>query len=275
MRIALTGASGFVGASIRPLLQQAGHQVTPLGHDNGFSLGARPDLHGHHALIHCAFAHQPGCFRGGEGDDPQGFVETNQTGTRLLFDQAEKCGVSRVIFLSTRAVHDGHPAGSFLTDTLPPRPVNLYGQVKSDGERYLLSKTGIKGTAIRATGLYGPGPRNKWRELFRQFQQGARLAPRVGTELHIADLADAMLRLLAHPLPPATVNASDFALDRQDLLRLVAEHTGCRTALPDRADAVDMRIAGCAALARLGWRPGGIAKLEQTMPRLLDLAPQV
>lgn len=275
MRIALTGASGFVGASVRPLLEQAGHVVTPLDRQHGYALGDRPDLRDHDALIHCAFAHQPGRFRGGEGNDPQAFITANQTGTRILFDQARLCGVRRILFLSSRAVHDGYPPGMFLTDDLPPRPDNLYGRVKADGETCLASSGGLRGTAIRATGLYGPGPRNKWRDLFSDYLRGRPITPRAGTELHVADLAAAMLLLLAHPAPPATVNASDLVLDRHDLLAEVARLSGCRHDLPRRADAASMRLAGCAALARLGWRPGGMSLLKQSLPQLMDATPHL
>lgn len=272
MRIALTGASGFVGASVLPYLQQAGHQVTPLDRKHGFRLGDRPDLRGQDALIHCAFAHEAGLFRGGEGDDPAGFIKANQQGTRTLFDQARECGVARILFLSTRAVHDGYPAGMFLTDDLPSRPANLYGEVKADGEEYLRGLAGVTGTSIRATGLYGPGPGNKWHDLFRDYLDGDCIAPRIATELHVADLADAMLLLLRHPAPPPQVNASDIVLDRHDLLAAVSRLTACKTSLPERADGAGLRLAGCAALARLGWRPGGMARLQHSLPALMDLA---
>lgn len=276
MRIALTGAGGIVGRLVGPVLAAAGHRITSLGRETGYRLGTSPDLSGHEALIHCAFAHLPDRYRGGEGDDPAAFRAANLDGSIRLFEAAAECGVRRILFLSSRAVHDGHPAGMVLTDDLPAAPANLYGEVKARAEAHLAllaAQRGIATTAIRATGIYGPGRGHKWRGLFSDHLSGRTAAPRVATELHGADLADAMLRLLAAPAPPLLVNASDLILDRRDLLAAVSSLTGSTTPLPERADASGLRLPSCAALARLGWRPGGSARLAQTLPRLLDPAP--
>lgn len=193
MRIALTGASGIVGGFVLRAAQAAGHQVTRLDRSTGFQLGDTPDLSGHDALIHCAFAHTPGRYRGGEGDDPETFLRLNRDGTLRLLEAAVRDGVDRVVFLSSRAVHDGYPPGTALPDDLPARPANLYGQVKADAEAHLASLP-LKGTAIRATGVYGlPG---KWHGLFSDYLAGRPVQPRIATEVHGDDLAAAILLLL-------------------------------------------------------------------------------
>ena len=101
MRIALTGASGIVGGFVLRAARAAGHHVTPLDRSTGFHLGDAPDLSGHDALIHCAFAHAPGRYRGGEGDDPDTFLRLNRDGTFRLFDAAVRDGVDWVVFLSS------------------------------------------------------------------------------------------------------------------------------------------------------------------------------
>lgn len=268
MRIALTGGSGIVGGFVGRALLRSGHQVTPLDRANGYRLGDAPNLTGHDALIHCAFAHAPGKYRGGEGDDPAAFRAANLDGTISLFDAAKRTGVSRVVFLSSRAVHDGHPAGTTLTDDLPAAPTTLYGQVKAEAEAYLASLP-VHGTSMRATGVYGPGPAHKWRGLFDDYLAGRPIAPRVATEVHGDDLAAAIMLLLAHPEPPDTVNASDLILDRHDLLAMVAEQTGCTHALPSRADASALRVLHCDALGAMGWQPGGMRLLRDTLPALM------
>lgn len=269
MRIALTGASGIVGGFALRAARRAGHRVTTLDRQSGFSLGDTPDLTGHDALIHCAFAHAPGRYRGGEGEDPDGFVRANLQGSIRLFDAAAHAGVSRILFLSSRAVHDGHPPGIALTDDLPPCPANLYGEVKARAEEHLAT-LGLSATSIRATGIYGPGPTHKWLGLFSDYLSGRTIAPRVGTELHGDDLARAMLLLLDRDNQPPVVNASDLILDRHDLLDAVRHRTGCPHPLPQRADASGLRAMRCAALTALGWRPGGMAKLRADLPAMLD-----
>ncbi|WEF23633.1 NAD(P)-dependent oxidoreductase [Paracoccus sp. S3-43] len=268
MRIALTGASGIVGGFVLRAAQAAGHRVTRLDRGNGFQLGGDPDLRGHDALIHCAFAHAPGRYRGGEGDDPETFLRLNGDGTRRLFDAAARDGVERIVFLSSRAVHDGYPAGTSLPDDLPARPADLYGQVKADAETHL-ARLPVNGTAVRATGVYGPGPANKWRDLFEDYLAGRPVPPRIATEVHGDDLAAAILLLLDQPDPPRQVNCSDLILDRHDLLARVQALTGCPHPLPARADPAPLRVQRCDRLHRIGWRPGGMTKLRTALPDLL------
>ncbi|MBO9455605.1 NAD(P)-dependent oxidoreductase [Paracoccus sp. R12_1] len=268
MRIALTGASGIVGSFVLDAMRVAGHQVTTLDRRTGFVLGDAPDLAGQDALIHCAFAHSPGRYRGGEGGDPAGFRRDNLHGTIRLFDAAAEAGVGRILFLSSRAVHDGHPPGTALTDDLPASPANLYGEIKARAEEHLAA-LGLSGTSIRATGIYGPSPHHKWLGLFRDYLSGNRIAPRVGTELHGYDLAQALLMLLEHDAPPPRVNASDLILDRHDLLDAVRRLSGSRHPLPDRADVQDLRPLRCDVLTRMGWRPGGMARLHADLPAML------
>ena len=266
MRIALTGASGTVGGFFLRAALSAGHQVTRLDRSTGFHLSKAHDLSGHDALVHCAFAHIPGRYRGGEGDDPDSFLRLNRDGTFRLFDEAVRDGVDRIVFLSSRAVHDGYPPGTILPDALPIRPANLYGQVKADAEAHLASLP-LKGTSIRATGVYGLP--DKWRNLFDDYLAGRPIPPRIATEVHGDDLAAAILLLLDQPDPPTQVNCSDVIMDRQDLLAQVQALTGCPHPLPDRANPEPLRIQTCERLRALGWQPGGMAKLRATLPYLL------
>lgn len=266
MRIALTGASGIVGHFVLRAARVAGHRVTRLDRSTGFQLGDAPDLTGHDALIHCAFAHAPGRYRGGEGDDPESFLRLNRDGTFRLFDAAVRDRVNRVVFLSSRAVHDGHPPGTLLPDDLPARPANLYGQVKADAEACLAGLS-VQGTSIRATGVYGQP--EKWHGLFGDYLAGHPIPPRIATEVHGDDLAAAILLLLDQPNPPAQVNCSDLILDRHDLLAGVQALTGCLHPLPARADPTPLRVQTCDRLRALGWHPGGMAKLRATLPHIL------
>ena len=265
MRIALTGATGRLGGLVAPVLAAAGHDIDPLP---GWQLGARPDLRGADALVHLALAHVPGRYRGGEGDDPAAFRAANLDGTLALFDAAHRAGVGRIVFLSSRAVHDGHPPGIRLTDDLPPAPTSLYGEVKARAES-VLAALPVAGTSLRATGVYGPGAANKWAPLFADFRAGRPIAPHVATEVHGHDLAAAILLILTADDPPKTLNISDLVLDRHDLLAEVAALTGCPQPLPDRADASALRVLDCSGLQAMGWHPGGMERLRATLPALV------
>lgn len=270
MKIALTGASGLVGRWIARAARQAGHQVLPLSRP-GWQLGETPDLRGCDALIHAAFQHVPGRYRGGEGGDPQGFLRANKEGSIQLFHAARDSGVGQLLFLSSRAVHDGRPPGMALPDDLFPLPTTLYGRVKARAEAALIAMTGpdFRTASLRPTGVYGPGLPQKWAPLIAGFLAGTTPAPAVATEVHGADLARAALLVLGDPDMAGSYNVSDLVLDRHDLLRRVAELTGCRTPLPPRADASGLKLPLCERLEKLGWRPGGGEILLADLPRII------
>lgn len=293
MRIAVTGGTGLVGRFIVEAALAAGDSVLTLSRrtpKSGFFsapvthlwfdlTGRVPDLEGVDALVHAGFAHVPGRYRGGEGDDPEGFLAANLQGSLRLFDAARAAGVARIVFLSSRAVYDGYPAGTALTEDLPPQPETLYGRAKLDTERALgnLTGSGIATCALRATGIYGPagpGQRHKWTKLFANFARGYDIAPRVASEVHGADLA-AAVRLALTSAPdavPEILNVSDLLLDRHDLLAEVAQLTGQVAALPARADASRVNAMQTDRLRALGWEAGGMARLRSALPEMLAQA---
>ncbi|EBA08756.1 NAD-dependent epimerase/dehydratase family protein [Sagittula stellata] len=265
--IALTGATGLVGRWLVPLADLTlGRTAGALPHRPYDLTGPAPDLRGVTTLIHAAFSHVPGKYRGGEGDDPQGFLTANLDGTRRLFDAAAQAGVRRVLFLSSRAVFDGMPPGTHLPETRAPEPSSLYGQVKLRAEEHLATLP-LTGLSLRATGIYGPGPDHKWQGLFADYLAGKPIAPRRGTEVHGADLASAV-RLLRTETTGGAVHVSDLLLDRHDLLAEVRRLTGCPHPLPPRsADPVSPLV--CDRLTDLRWQPGGTERLRRDLPAML------
>lgn len=248
MRVAITGGTGLVGRFIVEAARAAGHEVTL----PAFRLGDALRLD-HDALIHCAFMHAPGKYRGGEGSDPEGFRRANVDGSLRLFDGFR----GRIVFLSTRAVYGDYPAGTVLREDMPPRPDTLYGSVKAEVEPHAT-------VSLRATGVYGPGPGHKWEGLFADHLAGRPVAPRVATEVHGADLASAAM--IALNRGAGVYNVSDLRLDRHDLL---AELGGTP---PDRSDARVSEM-DCTRLRSLGWQPGGWERLRASLPAMLQSVP--
>lgn len=285
MTLAVTGAGGLLGRFFVEEALARGEAVTvmtrtppPPGFFSGpvthmpYALGDRPACDGIRTLIHCAFAHVPGRYRGGEGDDPEGFTHRNLDGSVALFQAARDSGVARVLFLSTRAVYGTYPPGTPLSEEMTPKPDTLYGEVKARAEEALLAMASptFRPTALRATGVYGPagpGQRHKWAALFEDFRAGRPIAPRRGTEVHGADLA-AATRLIRDHDADGLFNISDIVLDRRELLALVAATEGLATPLPPASDTPisEMRTDRIRAL---GWRPGGVDRLRATLPALL------
>ncbi len=289
MRILVTGGTGLAGRHIALTLAAAGASVVITGRSAGVPQGFPSTIkylkatldtdwsaaaQGAEAIVHCAFAHAPGRYRGGEGTDPDGFRRHNVDGTLALIEAARKAGVRRFVFLSSRAVYDGYPAGSTLREALPAYPANLYGSVKAEVEETLLAhqNVALRPTILRATGLYGlpqPGRQHKWAELFEDFLAGRPITPRAGTEVHAGDLAGAVRLTLTQDVT-GVVNVSDIMLDRRDLLAEVAAMTGSRQPLPPKAARDEISVMDCARLSVLGWRPGGMTLLRRTVRELLQ-----
>nr|WP_245216255.1 NAD(P)-dependent oxidoreductase [Sagittula salina] len=270
--IALTGASGLVGQWLSSLadLTLGRHDA-----DRPWSLaGPAPDLTGVTTLIHAAFSHVPGRYRGGEGNDPDGFLAANLDGTKRLFDAAAQQGVTRILFLSSRAVFDGLSPGASLPETLAPKPKSLYGELKARCEDHLfaLAQTSpLTGLSLRATGIYGPSapfaPPHKWTELFADYRAGHTIVPRRGTEVHGKDLRLAA-RLLLMETTSGPAHVSDLLLDRRDLLSEVQRLTACPHPPPEPCDTPVSPLI-CTRLNALGWRPGGMELLRQSLPAML------
>ncbi len=280
---AVTGGTGQVGRFIVEDLLAAEEEVVVLSRtrqpDPPFSrpVAVRPflldraaetDLRGVDRLVHCAFDHVPGRYRGGEGGDPEGFRRRNVDGSLRLFEAARTAGVAAAVFLSSRAVYDGHPPGTLLREELEPRPDTLYGAAKLAVEQGLAALAGpeFAAASIRATGVFGAGPGQKWQGLLADHLAGRPVAPRVATELHGADLA-AAVRLAAGR--SGLWNASDLLLDRRDLLAEVNAVTGRDLPLPERAEAAQVSAMECSRLRALGWQPRGGDLLRRDLPAML------
>lgn len=262
MHVVVSGATGLVGHPIAAYLAKAGHTVTTLGRRPSplglahldWSLGGDcPDLGFADALVHAAFDHVSGRYRGGEGADPKGFIRRNLDGTRRLFDAAQG---SKIVFLSSRAVYGSLPPGTRLSEDITPQPDTLYGALKRDIETEVTARNGV---SLRVTGVYGPAPpgrEHKWSALFADFCAGRAITPRVGTEVHADDVAAAVDIALLRP-EADILNVSDIVLDRRDLLHAYMEVTGHRGDPPPRAGADEVSEMRTDRLRNLGWAPRG------------------
>ncbi len=274
MRVLVSGGKGLVGRFIVNGLVMAGHEVIV-----GARAPTQPDeraLHldrerdqreafsGIDAFVHAAFDHLPGRYRGGEGDDRDGFRRRNLDGSARLFEEARSAGVARVLFLSTRAVYGVQPHGAPLDETTEPRADTLYGEVKLAAEAALLrlGSPTFRPTVLRITGVYGGPPAvNKWTPLVEAWLAGEPIAPRAGTEVHGRDVGAAVRLVLESPAEQVAgqvLNVSDILVDTRDVLEVAREATGADRPLPAVADASGINVMTTDRLRLLGWRPGGL-----------------
>lgn len=289
-RVLVTGGSGFVGGFIVSALHAAGWRVTVASRTRPeesapadvnfrrFELAPGLDndlrLNGFDALVHAAFWHVPGRYRGGEGYDVKGFWDRNHLATMQLFEAADKAGVSRVVFLSSRAVYGQQVPGVQLSEDMPCHPDTHYGLIKAASEEHLAARS-LCGVSLRITGVYGRPKRgdHKWKTLFDAYRAGEPIAARFGTEVHGRDVAAAVLLALGAPadsVADRVFNVSDLALDRHDLLALVQRQTDCPYPLPPRNEAAHFHPMDTTRLRDLGWKPGGEPLLRRTVLELCE-----
>lgn len=290
MKVLVSGGTGLVGRYLVEGLLAAGYEVAtggrtrpgrvPSGQPVGFvPLVLDPDLdqtrvfEGVDHFVHAAFDHLPGRYRRGEGDDPEGFSKRNLDGTLALFDAARNAGVRRCVFLSSRAVYDGLPAGGKLREVAALSPTSLYGQVKLAGERALAAMAGpdFVGASLRLTGVYGDLRPNKWDGLIADYLGGRPVASRAGSEVHGRDVARA-IRLVLEAEPAAVAglsfNLSDIVTDTHEILSVVKAATGATHPLPRPADKGEVAEMATERIKSLGWRAGGRRLLEETLRTL-------
>jgi len=83
---------------------------------------------------------------------------TNVTGTLNVLKAAQKIGVKRIVFTSSREVY-GDPKHIPVDETAPINPKNAYGASKSAAEAYccMYRNQGLPVSILRLTNVYGSG----------------------------------------------------------------------------------------------------------------------
>lgn len=293
MRVAVTGATGYVGRFVVAGLMEEGHAVRVLaraGADRG-GFTAEPEwitgdlrdaaavaalVRGVDAVVHAAYEHVPGRYRGGEGNDLAGFLDANLLGSLALMQAARAAGAGRFVLLSSRAVYGRRLPGRPLDEDHPTAPDSHYGALKAALEAFTASfaADGWNACALRPTGVYGrtwPLRRSKWHPLISAMLAGQPWPhPRAGTEVHGQDVARAVgLLLRADGVAGRTFNCSDLAVSDRDVARIVQETVGGTGPLPEGRIVEAEGIMDCAALKALGMRFGGRPLLEATVAELM------
>jgi nucleoside-diphosphate-sugar epimerase len=151
MRIALTGATGFVGKALLPLLLEAGHEVVALVRNPSVKLGSavqiiQGGLHDENALRKFTTSidvvlHVAGVV---SAVNRQVFLAANAEGTVALAKAARDNGVKRFVHVSSLAARE-------------PK-LNYYGESKAAAETALQDFAKDFSLAIlRPAAVYGPG----------------------------------------------------------------------------------------------------------------------
>src|SRR5262245_44802902 len=302
MRIAVTGATGFLGRYLVSHLAAAGHRLScwcrpssDLAHFLGpippgsvcwveGSLGdekaGRDLVEGAHAVVHAALDHPSGGFRGQEGN-PVAFAEANILGSLRLIEAALEARVKRFVFISSCAVHDKILPDRPLDETHPLWMSNHYGAHKAAIEAFVHSYgygQGFPICSLRPTGIYGlahPARSSKWYSLVRQVVAGKKVeCRRGGKEVHAADVARAVEILLtaeAEKIAGEAFNCYDRYVSEFEVASIARGLSGSRAEIAGEPTSPKNQIE-TAKLRALGMVFGGTPQLERYVQRLIDNA---
>jgi dTDP-4-dehydrorhamnose reductase len=214
MKVLITGSAGMLGAAVYPALVRAGHEVratdlAPRSEDglpmttlDVRDLGAvrreiesfRPDLVAHLAaetdLETCEL-------------DPDHAYRTNTLGTQHVAAVAEQAD-AMLVYISTAGVFDGEKTTGPYTEFDQPRPINVYGASKYQGER-VAADLSSRFYIVRAGWMVGGGPRDHKfvAKVLEQLADGAHVIhavdDKLGTPTYTEDFAVNLLKLIDEP----------------------------------------------------------------------------
>ena len=298
MRIALTGATGFIGRYIATHLVTQGHQLR-CWHRAGSDRNDFEDLaqslqwvegdltdpasgeelvHGCDAVVHAALYHPSGGFRGGEGDIVE-FVETNMMGTIRFIEASRKVGVGRFVFISTCAVHEKILDDRPLDEAHPLWATSHYGAHKAAIEKFIHSYGlghGYPICALRPTGVYGvahPVENSRWFDLVQAVVRGETVTcKRGGKEVHAADVAKAVGVLLqADGIAGEAYNCYDRYVSEYEVATIAKRLSGSNATIQGQQTSPKHQIV-TDKIQALGMQFGGQSLLEETISALVKAA---
>lgn len=283
--ILVTGATGFLGHSLIPVLVKRGHRVRALVRPTSFcdfldewgvelawgdtrdADSVKAAMEGCDAVIHAA-----GKFRfwGRYAD----FFGVNVQGTHNVLEAARRAGVQRLIHISTIAVVGSPKPGTLITEDTPCDPTDDYQLSKLNGEGLALrycAEHGLPVIVLRPGAFYGPWGRYAFNRLF--FEDPLKGLPlrvhhgrHVTFPIFVPDLAQVIESALTRGRPGEIYNVCGPCLTHNQVNRIVGQLAGVRLWL-------DAPKWGMIGLAKVWTALSRITGREPYYP--INLAPYV
>lgn len=269
-RVAVTGASGFIGRYLCAALEAEGHGVIRIG--RGGDADRKTDysrdsltsaLEGANHVVHLAGRRMT------REDDPYDlapFYEPNVAVLASLVAAAREVGVARIALASTIGVY-GPGSGTPYRETTRPSPTNAYAASKVMAEAHLEMLTRPEGphaVYLRYAAVYGAGEKGTpaLMTLVNRARQGLPLILNGNPDHRIDEIyvRDAVAGTIAAIFSDATgpVNLGGGSAQRlEDIARTASEVFGPVDVRVEgkTAPAPDTRLVLDHAAEALGWAP--------------------
>ena len=243
MKILVTGAAGYIGSILVPRLLQSGHKVTAL---DSF-------IYNQSSLLDCCYDNNLDIVRGDARDkgliqlylkdvdaviplacltgaplcdvDPVGARTTNFDAVKMILELRSREQI--VIFPTTNSGYGVGQKGVYCTEETPLNPVSLYGRLKAEIEKVLLSSGNC--ITLRLATAFGISPRMRLDLLVNDFTYRAVTDGFVvlfearfkRNYIHVRDIAKTFLHCLENfdkmKNEPYNVGLSDANLSKMEL----------------------------------------------------------
>jgi len=274
MRVVVTGADGQLGVELLPALAAHGEVIGSVIADLDITdpdcadrvAALKPDW-----VVHTAAATDvDGCER-----EAEQAMAVNAEGTRRVAEGCRRVGAG-VLYVSTDYVFDGQKGVPYV-ESDEPRPLNVYGRSKLEGERWV-QRLAPRWAIVRTAWLYGIHGKNFVKTILRKAAAGELLRvvdDQVGSPTYAVDLAGAIALLVSrgrsglyHVTNSGSCSWYEFTLE---ILRLagpdgssVSRITSVQLSLPARRPAYSV-------LENAAWKAAGFPPLRPWQQALADM----
>ena len=280
----MTGATGFIGSRLVPLLIANGHDVVAVGRDAarlerfagaeavvgdltdprvGDAFPRRVD-----AIVHLAQANAP------RPTEAQLFG-VNTDGTANLLDYAHSADASSFVFASSGSVYGG--ANTPLRETDPPRPNDSYARSKLAAEDLVRKHGGsMRACILRLFAPYGPGQENRLiPELVARVRAGRPVILRGGgrprlTPIYVDHVVDVLDQAVTAGDEMLVNVAGDEILSIRDMAETIGRVVGSEPHFEEAPDEGQEDLIGdTTTLRRHFLLPDSFVSFEQGMAAMV------
>ena len=217
-KVLVTGAAGFLGASLVEKLCRSGHHVRVVLHETPHPISQLGNVEtvvadirdaknvqalagGCRAIVHLAAK----VHAFDDSGEEQDYEAVNIDGTKHILDAAVRSGVNRIVFASSVKVF-GEESSGCIDETQDPDPQTAYGRSKWRAEQLVseyVARHGLTAVSLRLPMVYGPTKKGNLYRMIEAIDHGRFPAlPRLATVrslLHVENFVQAVLLCLRAP----------------------------------------------------------------------------